>query len=346
MLASVFWCLIAAPVPDRYGVCVLDAGATKASRFGRFYEQVEGITVTGDRAYLWTEDGLWWTDRSGKRVVRVKGLPFTNRTGETLLSHRVGREPGGGLLVWSSDGRLWRVYDKATPVPGLPKGTEVFDFETSFRRTFLSTNRGLWRLDSFHKGVRPMSRPEGKITGLTELGERVLVNSEKNGLLLYELGENVPTPIPGPIGDAQVLPGFEWRNRALIFSAEGLWSLAEGEAKASLLPSSEKMATCFDFEMDDRRIWGWGGIEATLRYYDLDRKAFGVVPNFRDEITCVLARSNDVLVGTYFSGLFRVDKRTMAVRKIPFMGDSGGTISDLVPFGKRVLIGTRRGMPH
>jgi hypothetical protein len=250
--------------------------------------------------------------------------------------------------VWSSDGRLWRVYDKAFPVPGLPKGTEVFDFKTSFRRTFLATNRGLWRLDSFHKGARPMPGPgpKGKITGLTELGERVLVSAERDGLLLYESGEKVTTPISGPIADVQVLSGFQWGSRALIFSSEGLWTLGDGEAKASILPNSEKMATCFDFAMDSHRIWGWGGIEGTLRYYDLDRKAFGVVPSFRDEITCVLARSNDVLVGTYFSGLFRVDKRTLAVRKIPFTRDSGGTISDIVPFGKRVLIGTRRGMPH
>lgn len=345
MLAA-FLCLVAAPVQERYGVCVLDEGAAKARPFGRLRDQVEGITVSGNRAYLWTENALWWMDVTGKRLVRVKGLPFTSPSGDNLLSHRVGLEPGGGLLVWSSDGRLWRVWDKATPVPGLPKGAEVTDFETGFRRTYLTTNRGLWRLESFHKAARPVPGMTGKLTGIVEFGDAMLVRDEKNGLFLYEDGGVPPKPISGPSKEATVLWNDEWKGRALLLSQEGVWSLAKGETQASLLPGSEGIASCNDFEIDDRRLWGWGGIEGTLRFYDFERKTFSVVPNFRHEITCVLERPKDMLVGTYFSGLFRVDKRTLAVRKIPFTGNGGGTISDLVPFGKRILIGTRRGMSH
>jgi hypothetical protein len=342
MLAVLFW-LSAAPVQDRYGVCVLEEGATKAVPFGRLREQIQGITVTGTRAYLWTERALWWMDATGKRLVRVSGLPFTNRSGDSLLTHRVGLEPGGGLLVWSSDGRLWRVYDKATPVPGLLRGTEVYGFETGFRRTYLATNRGLWRLDSFHKAARPMPGSQRKVTGFTEYGEGALISQGKEGLFL-DKGEGAPlTPISGPTGDAQVLSVSQGKNRALISSEEGLWSLVGGETTATFFPGSEKLGICFGLEFDGRRLWGWGGIEGTLRFYDLDRKAFGVIPNFRNEVTCVRARANDILVGTYFSGIFRVDKRTLAVRKILF---SGGTVSDIVPFGRRMLIGTRQGMPH
>lgn len=347
MLAAAFLCLVASSVQaDRYGVCVLEEGAAKARPFGRLRDGVGGITVTGSRAYLWTEDALWWMDATGKRLTRVKGLPFANAAGDTFPSHRVGLEPGGGLLVWSSDGRLWRVYDKATPVSGLPKGTEVYGFETGFRRTYLATSRGLWRLDSFHKEARPMPESMGRITRLTEFGEGAIVDRKGDGLLLDKEDGTPLKPIFGPITHARVLSGSEWRNRVLILSGEGIWSLGKGETTASFLPNSEKMATCHDFEMDGRRLWGWGGIEGTLRFYDFDRNAFGVVPKFQDEITCVLARSNDVLVGTYFSGLFRIDKRTLAVRNVPFTDGGGGTISDLAPFGKRVLIGTRRGMPH